>query len=54
MTIQELLDLARNRLATMIRQREYAWSQGDATMVASLDESIVTTQITIASLEGLV
>ena len=54
MTIQELLDLARNKLATLTRQREYCWSQGDAAMVASLDESIATTQITITSLEGLV
>jgi hypothetical protein len=54
MTIQELLDLSRNRLATLSKQRDYAWSQGDATMVASLDESIATTQITITTLEGLV
>jgi len=53
MTIQELLDLARNKLATLSRQRENAWLQGDSALVASLDEKIVTTQATIAALEGL-
>jgi len=53
MTIQELLELARNKLATLSRQRENAWLQGDSAIVASLDEKIATTQATIAALEGL-
>lgn len=53
MTIQELLDLAQNKLATLSRQRDHAWAQGDSAHVALLDERIATTQGTIAALEGL-
>jgi hypothetical protein len=53
MTIQELLDLARNKLATLARQREHAWSQGDSALVAALDAKIATTEDTIEALEGL-
>ena len=53
MTIQELIDLAKNKLATLARQREHAWSQGASALVASLDARIATTESTIAALEGL-
>lgn len=53
MTIQELLELAKNKLATLARQREHAWSQGDSALVASLDAKIATTEDTIATLEGI-
>ena len=53
MTIQELLDLARNKLVTLTRQREHAWAQGDAEALAALDSRIATTESTIAALEGL-
>lgn len=53
MTIQELLDLARNKLATLSRQRDHAWEQGDSALVASLDEKIATTQGTIQALESI-
>ena len=53
MTIQELLDLARNKLATLARQREHAWSQGDSALVAALDAKIATTEDTIEALEGI-
>lgn len=53
MTIHELLDLARNKLATLARQRDHAWAQGDSALVAALDERIARTQGTIAALEGL-
>ena len=53
MTIQELLDLARNKLATLTRQREHAWAQGDSALVSTLDARIATTEDTIEALEGL-
>ena len=53
MTIQELLDLAKNKLATLARQRDHAWAQGDSALVASLDAQIATTASTIAALEGI-
>lgn len=53
MTIQELIDLAKNKLATLSRQRDHAWSQGDSALVASLDAKIATTENTIEALEGI-
>lgn len=53
MTIEELIDLARNKLATLKRQRDHAWAQGDSALIASLDAKIATTESTIAALEGL-
>jgi hypothetical protein len=53
MTIPELIDLAKNKLATLARQREHAWSQGDSALVSTLDEKIAVTASTIAALEGL-
>lgn len=53
MTIQELIDLAKNKLATLARQRDHAWAHGDSALVASLDAKIATTEDTIATLEGL-
>ncbi len=53
MTIQELIDLAKNKLTTLARQREHAWAQGDSALVAALDARIATTESTIAALEGL-
>jgi hypothetical protein len=53
MTIAELIDLAKNKLATLARQREHAWSQGDSALVAALDAKIATTEDTVAALEGI-
>lgn len=54
MTINDLLQLARNKLLTLQRSRESAWNSGNVKAIAAIDEEVETTQETISALETLV
>lgn len=54
MTINELIDLAQNRLIFLNNIRGEAVRMGDATRVEQLDEEIIKTQLTLDQLRTLV
>ena len=53
MTIEELIALARARLAYLNGKRGTAVALGDTAAISVLDGEIATTEATIAALEGL-
>jgi hypothetical protein len=53
MTINELIALIENKLATLALQRGVAWQTGDATALAACDSQIAETEHTLAKLRSL-
>lgn len=53
MTVNELIALAENRLATLARQRDAAWQSGDTAALAACDAQIAETEQTLAKLRSL-
>lgn len=51
MTNAELLELARNRLASLQESRRSLWSCGDDNAIRDIDAQIIATQARIAELE---
>jgi hypothetical protein len=54
MSLEEVLRILRNRLATLGLQRSHAASVGDLERVSAIDEDILSTEQTIARIESLV
>ena len=54
MSIQELITLLHNRLTFNAEQRAAAFARGDATLVATIDADIASTQVTLSQLQSLV
>lgn len=53
MTLDDLIKLAQNRLASLERMREACWASGDAAGVAQADAQIAQTQFTLQRLHTL-
>ena len=51
MTTEELLELARNRLASLQQSRLAVWSTGDENAVLDIDSKIADTMARIVELE---
>jgi hypothetical protein len=54
MTVQQLIQLAQNKLTTLQQSRQWAWEAGNAESVSSLDIEIAQTQDTLARLQTLI
>lgn len=52
MSIQELIEMLRNRIAFLARERQLAVGRGDVAYVSALDADTATTNTTIAALEA--
>lgn len=53
MTLDDIILIARNRLAYLHQHRGYAFDRGDIDAVNLLDQEITTTQTTLAQLLSL-
>ena len=53
MTIEEIIQLTRNKLQNILINRDLAFSRGDIETVTSLDSSILITKNTLILLETL-
>lgn len=54
MTVQQLIELTQNKLASLQRSRAWAWDSGNAEAVSSLDAEIAQTEDTLTKLHTLV
>jgi hypothetical protein len=53
MTIEEIVDLTKNKIKHLLISRELAFSRGDIEIVANIDDSLLITRETLSRLETL-